>query len=151
MKRKNLRDILTKVGDTLELKLNRKNYLFVERTPLVNGVTTFLVELFTNKKYVETLPLELEINFGYITLKELKKTGKSYLKYGLFECTDDYQNTNFKVGDMMTEYGWKEWFIADREMSDSYGTRKWLKKEKICGQELINYIADFYELEIVRV
>jgi len=67
-----------------------------------------------------------------------------------YECVNDFQGTDFAIGRMLTA---KEWGEQARDWADGDGSEEpesWLLENYENEQDLINDIAEFWEIEIVE-
>lgn len=63
-------------------------------------------------------------------------------------CVDDYQNTGFHLGDVMTAEEWREWAMS---MNDYDEFDEKLQKEiaNLPAEDAVSLIADIWQIEIV--
>ena len=71
------------------------------------------------------------------------------MKEQLYKCVADLEGGDWCVGIIQTEKEWKENAIEWADSDGYLGVIKTLKKLK--GQELIDFIKDFWQIRIVEV
>ena len=67
-----------------------------------------------------------------------------------FICVRDYQNTGWAVGCYGTHLQWRKKAMEWAYMDDNYSLENMLKTYKIKNNELIDFISDFWDIEIVE-
>ena len=68
----------------------------------------------------------------------------------LYININDYQNTNFAIGRCLTLKGWREQAMDWAYMDEYISLYNALKYYKIKNNELIDFINDFWQIEIVE-
>lgn len=75
---------------------------------------------------------------------ELKNKGQLYINI------DDYQNSNFAIGRIGTLNQWREQAIEWLDSGENEAMINFLKNHTIRDDELINYINNLWEINIVK-
>ena len=83
-------------------------------------------------------------------IREAEKILRQREKGNLYVCVDDLQGGNFCVGCVSDLKGWREKAIEWCFMDDHYGLERDLKNYKIKNCDLIDFIQDYWEIEIVK-
>lgn len=148
--RKQLKDLLVNEYDSIRFDIGGKlsiwielnfNYEFGEKTG-----EFYCAEYFYEDEYLCGFDEGFKITPSD-TIKTIKHKAKEYLK-DKYVCIEDRQGGEFRVGEIKTILEWKEWAIYDRKMCGSESTIKTIKSLKL--KEIINWIADFWEITIVK-
>jgi hypothetical protein len=82
----------------------------------------------------------------------IRKLDKAFSSTRFYQCTEDLQGADFKVGQVMSEMDWLVWAIEDRYTcadTDPSEMAKFLLDN--VPNKLIDWICDFWELNIVEV
>jgi len=114
----------------------------------------------TNYDNLEELSYELDIYSSDIeslndeeidnAIKRLKKIKKRRDKGELYINIDDYQNTCFAIGRIGTLKQWREQAIEWLDSGYNECLQKKFSKYYIKNKDLIQYINDMFEIEIVK-
>lgn len=83
-------------------------------------------------------------------IKKLERTIKARDRGELYICICDLQGANFAVGCCADLKGWREKACEWCYMDDNYGLERILKNYKIKNRDLIDFIQDFWQIEIVK-
>ena len=68
----------------------------------------------------------------------------------LYINIDDYQGTNFAIGRCLTLKGWREQAMDWSYLDEHMGVYNMLKYYKIKNKDLIDFINEYWEIEIVE-
>lgn len=81
----------------------------------------------------------------------INKLDEAFSSTRIYKCVKDYQGTDFKVDQAMSEMDWLVWVIEDRYTSEDTNANEMAKFlfDNVQGK-LIEWIENFYELKIVE-